>query len=96
LIDTQLLSEMAYNFFEVAVLEPAAGTSFSNPDILKDLQSILGDTAAGGGGIDFKFRQAIDDPEKLLMGLSWEMIEAHDDLDIQGVRESIPSCSRSF
>lgn len=71
------------NFFEVFVVEPLPGKSFTDSQIIKDLQWILDQAAAGIEGISFQFRKSVDNPNQLLLSACWTSIEGHDDLDLR-------------
>lgn len=72
------------NYFELIVLSPKEGDSFTDPAIQKDLQYVL-DVASSYQCINFQFRKSVTNPEELLFIASWAAIEDYDNLDIQGV-----------
>jgi len=73
------------NFFEVLILKPNEGVNFADPSVVADFQWVVDALAAGKGGINFKIRKAVGNPDVIALVASWATIEDHNDLDIRGV-----------
>jgi hypothetical protein len=76
---------MSANFFEVFVIEPLPGKTFSDPETIKNLQWILDQAASGIEPISFQFRKSVDSSNHLLFTASWTSIVGHDDMDLRGI-----------
>jgi hypothetical protein len=80
---------MGTNFFELFTITPLTGKSFSDPQVIKDLQWVLDQAASSIKTISFQFRKSIADLQLLLFSACWTLIQGHDDLDIRAVTPSM-------
>ncbi|KAE8450361.1 hypothetical protein EG329_006435 [Mollisiaceae sp. DMI_Dod_QoI] len=76
---------MSANFCEILIVEPAPGKSFSDPQVISDLQSILNTFSTGLEAINFQIRKSTISPTQLLFLGSWTSLIGHDDLDLRGI-----------
>jgi hypothetical protein len=86
------------NFFEVLILKPKEGVNFADPSVVEDFQWVVDALTAGKGGVNFKIRKAVGNPDVFTLVASWATIDDHNDLDVQGVTAKLLKVlwSRSF